>query len=337
MKLSTLSLIPFMALGIFCVKAEETTNIVTFDNFSNVESSKQIERYQGLASGVNKWLHFRTPTPIDKQPTIRMNRDTLYSFAVVDASAGASITLPKSNGRYQSLMLVNENGYTNKVWYGEGTYQLTPEVVGSDYALVLVRTFVDANDPEDVKQVNQLQDELNIQAKRDKLFEIKQWDEKSYNNIYVALTSLFKMLPNADNAFGSKGEVDPVRFVLGTAGGYGGLPAKDAFYANVSPGLTGDKYELTLKDVPADGFWSFSLYNKDGYFFKSKHGLSNINSVTAKPNADGSFTIYFGGCDTRLENCLAIEPGWNFVARFYQPREAILNGSWMLPPLQPSK
>ena len=36
------------------------------------------------AGGVNRWHHNRTPTPIDQQPVIRMNRDTLYSMAVVD-------------------------------------------------------------------------------------------------------------------------------------------------------------------------------------------------------------------------------------------------------------
>ena len=41
-----------------------------------------------LFGGVNKWLHFRQPTPLDRQSVIRMNRDTLYSSVIVDISIG---------------------------------------------------------------------------------------------------------------------------------------------------------------------------------------------------------------------------------------------------------
>ena len=35
--------------------------------------------------------HVRVPTPLDQQPVVRMNRDTLYSFAVVDLADGAVV------------------------------------------------------------------------------------------------------------------------------------------------------------------------------------------------------------------------------------------------------
>ena len=37
----------------------------------------------------------REPTPLDKQNVIRMNRDTLYSFTIVDISKGATVTMPE--------------------------------------------------------------------------------------------------------------------------------------------------------------------------------------------------------------------------------------------------
>ncbi len=58
-------------------------------------------------------------------------------------------------------------------------------------------------------------------------------------------------------------------------------------------------YRLTVKDVPVDGFWSVSVYNKDGYFQKNARNAYSVNNVTAKPNADGSVTIQFGGDDER--------------------------------------
>ena len=67
---------------------------VTIDNFARAASDIELNKYVALAGGINKFYHFREPTPVDNQPTIRMNRDTLYSTAVVDISEGATLTLP---------------------------------------------------------------------------------------------------------------------------------------------------------------------------------------------------------------------------------------------------
>ena len=70
---------------------------------------------------MNKFFHFREPTPIDNQPTIRMNRDTLYSVAIFDISGGATLTLPDTDGRYMTAMIVNQDHYINEVFSGGGT------------------------------------------------------------------------------------------------------------------------------------------------------------------------------------------------------------------------
>jgi hypothetical protein len=43
--------------------------------------------------------------PLDKQAVIRMNRDTLYSAAIVDISKGATLTIPDAGNRYLSVMV----------------------------------------------------------------------------------------------------------------------------------------------------------------------------------------------------------------------------------------
>ena len=95
-------------------------------------------------------------------------------------------------------------------------------------------------------------------------------------------------------------------------------------------------YRLTVKDVPVDGFWSVSVYNKDGYFQKNARNAYTVNNVTARPNADGSVTIQFGG-DESVPNCIPIMPGWNYVVRMYRPRQEILDGTWKFPEAQPVK
>ena len=84
------------------------------------------------------------------------------------------------------------------------------------------------------------------------------------------------------------------------------------------------------KDVPVDGFWSISVYNKQGFFEKNEYDSYSINNLTASSNADGSYTVHFGG-DANGENFLPITEGWNYVVRLYRPRMEVIDGSWPLP------
>lgn len=76
--------------------------------------------------GFGKFNHHREVIPIDKQPVIRCNRDTLYSSAIFDLDAGpVTITLPDAGGRFMSLQVIDEDQYTPAVFYGAGNYTLS--------------------------------------------------------------------------------------------------------------------------------------------------------------------------------------------------------------------
>ncbi len=90
-----------------------------------------------------------------------------------------------------------------------------------------------------------------------------------------------------------------------------------------------------MKDVPVDAFWSITIYNADGFIDENELGAYSFNNVTARPNDDGSFTIHFGGCEDGRVNCLPISEGWNYAARMYEPREEILDRSWVFPVPEP--
>jgi hypothetical protein len=141
------------------------------------------------------------------------------------------------------------------------------------------------------------------------------------------------------NAFGAKGQVDPVRHLIGTAAGWGGNPDKDATYLSFTPSRNDGTtiYKLKVKDVPVDGFWSISVYNAEGYFQKNEDNAYSLNNITAKKDTDGSVTVQFGDCDGKIPNCLPIMPGWNYTVRLYRPRPEILNGTWKFPEAQPVK
>jgi hypothetical protein len=267
-----------------------------------------------------------------------MNRDTLYSFAVVDISKGATVTMPDADDRYMSLMVINNDGYINDVYYGGGTYPLTMEEYGTPFVGLAVRTLVNADDEADLKAVHDLQDQLKIAAAAATAFDAPDYNRASYEATLKPLLELAKGLSGTAKMFGAKDNVNPVHFLIGSAYGWGGLPRKDAVYVNVQPGLPVGVYELTVEDVPVEGFWSISLYNKDGYFQKNDLNAYNVNSVMATKNDDGAYVVRFGGCSESTPNCLPIMDGWNYIVRLYRPEQAILDGSWTFPgPPQPVK
>ena len=101
------------------------TTQVTPETYIRAESDRQFGVVAKMADGVNRFFHFRRPTPLDKQNIVRMNRDTLYSMAVVDTSKGATITVPElPKDRYLSVYLVDNDHYCPFVIYHAGTHEL---------------------------------------------------------------------------------------------------------------------------------------------------------------------------------------------------------------------
>ena len=72
-------------------------------------------------------------------------------------------------------------------------------------------------------------------------------------------------------------------------------------------------HRRAVRDVPVGGFWSVTVYNKDGYFTPNSQNAYSLNNIVAEKRDDGSVEIQFGGCD----------------------REEILDGSWTFPVATP--
>jgi len=310
---------------------------VTIDNFKRAESDLYISNL-AKEGGLGKLAHRREPANIDNQAVIRLNRDTLYSSGVFDLDAGpVTITMPDAGKRFMTLQVVNEDHYVPAVYYGPGRHTLTRQNVGTRYVVAGIRTLVDPNDPKDLEQVHALQDAIKVSQKDVGKLELPNWDQASQKSIRDALLVLNNYMGGFAHAFGPKGQVDPVRHLIGTAAGWGGNPDKDATYLSVTPtkndGTT--VYKVNVRDVPVDAFWSISVYNAQGYFEKNTYNAYSLNSITAKKNPDGSVTVQFGGCDGKIPNCLPIMKGWNYTVRLYRPHPEILNGKWKFPEAQP--
>ena len=154
--------------------------VVNVDNFARAESDRMFSAILRDPGVVNRWFHFREPTPIEHQPVIRQNRDTLYSVAIVDISKGATVTLPDGGGRYVSVMVVNQNHYINRVFHDAGDYELTVEEFETPYVLTAARVLVDPAEPDDVAAVNALQDRFGLRVGSDQPFALPDYDDASH-------------------------------------------------------------------------------------------------------------------------------------------------------------
>lgn len=311
---------------------------VNASNFTRSESDLYFSAVVAARGGVGILGHDREMTPLDKQAIIRMNRDTLYSSAIYDLDAGpVTITLPETNGRFMSMQVFDEDQYTHGVHYDAGPVTLTREDIGTRYVMVGIRTLVNPADPADMEAVHKLQDQVTAEQQGGPgSFEIPEWDADSRNKTRAKIIALGDDMPDTKGMFGSREEVNPVLFFIGSAMAWGGNPDRDAMYLNrTAPNNDGKQvYKLSVKDVPVQSFWSITIYNSEGFIQPNDLNAYTLNNLTAKAEADGTYNVQFGGCEADTVNCLPIPENWNWMVRLYRPGDAILDGSWTFPELE---
>ena len=321
-------------LAVFTLASAHAEDLVkvTADNYVRAETDVQMKGYVATMDCFGKFNHNRTHYAIDNQVTVRGNLDTIYSFGVFDLTSPLTITMPEPEGRYQSLMLLNQDHSIPPAIFGPTKKTFTVKNMGSRYAVLAVRTFADPNDPADMKAAHALQDAVKVEQAGIGKLELPNWDKQGVETLREALNVLNATMSDTSGYFGEKDKLDPIHHLLGTAFGWGGLPKEAAMYVNVVPEKNDGKtpYILTARDVPVDGFWSVTLYDKESRMPINELNAYSFNNVTAKKADDGSITIHFGG-DPKADNYLPIVEGWNYIVRLYQPKKEILDGSWIFP------
>lgn len=310
--------------------SETTGVIVTPATYIRAESDRQFGLISKMAGGVNRFYHFRSPTPLDKQNIVRMNRDTLYSMAVVDTSGGATITVPEiPQGRYASVYLVDNDHYVPFVIYEPGTHKLPKD---TKYLGVGVRVqLFNPKDKDEVELVNKLQDQFVINAGSADSLPPLQWDLKSLNTLTLQYEKDYSNYSSYKGMQGPRGKVNEKTRHLAAATGWGLFPEWDATYLNYSGGHDiGACYKATYPVPQNKAFWSITVYGNDGYM-KDENNI--VNSSNVKLNDDGTFTVHFGSSELcgNMPNRLDVSEGWNFLMRIYRPGKSVLDGSYKLP------
>lgn len=212
-----------------------------------------------------------------------------------------------------------------------GTYELTVEEHGTEFINLSARTFVDPADPQDGAEVNRLQDQLVIAASSARSYSHPDYDEASLKATRDALLALGTGIPDTDHTFGKASEVEPTRHLIGTATGWGGLPESEAYYYIEAEPRPVGYYTFTFAEVPVDGFWSVTIYNRDGYLEPNPYDSYSLNGVTADEEADGSVVLNLAPEEDGLKNHLYVMDCWNYALRLYRPRPEIVNKTWTPP------
>ncbi|WP_169972705.1 DUF1214 domain-containing protein [Tautonia rosea] len=328
------SLILALSVTSTSAKGNEPVNVL---NYTRAETDMQFKAYAAKAGGIGILMHLREPYSVEDQTTIRGNRDTLYSAGVFDLASPVTIVMPDSQGRFQSLLVIDQDEYNPVLKHGSGEVTLSLDSVGTRYAMALVRTFADPNDPEDLKKAHALQDAIQIKQASPGTLDLPDWDQPSLLETRKQLNQMALKMTDFSGAFGRRGEVDPVQHLIGSAAGWGGNPQRGAMYFSFAPERNDGQaaYTLTMpKEVPVEAFWSVTVYNKDGFFSPNDLNAYSWNSITATRDDDGRVTIHFGG-DPKSTNFLPITEGWNYVIRCYLPGWEIIEGNWIPPEAQP--
>jgi hypothetical protein len=324
-------------------KVESTTDSlvgVTKDNYALAMVDLGMQKEFLLGASNTKWHHHYSIMELDKQPAPMMNRDTKYSFSVLDGGGDVAITLPETDGRYMSLHVWNQDHITYKVFYGPGRYVI-PASVTSDYFAANVRTQVDSKNPDDVKKSSEFQDMLKIEylnGYEPKPFQVTNWDMEQFDKVHQHYVGIAQK----EGVRGSMGTLEnPVSLEdinRGASIALGLLPDKDAVYLSAKyEAEKGNRYKATyaIPEIvnPKLGFYSITIYGDDQYL-KTDNG-STINNKYIILNPDGkSFDInyVFEEDFGKNENELLIptETFW-ILMRIYMPAESVINGEYILP------
>lgn len=348
---------------------------VTVDNFPRAESHSYMAKYV-KRDGFGKYTHDREFVPISDdeadgpsygQPVIRMNRDTLYSSAVLNLTATNEtiLTQPEvESGRLMSTCFFSEDHDVFPCVYDAGNYTITEDgdtcgcgeapctsddgrcmAIGTPLAFVLTRTLTDPSNQTDMQRAREIQDQMEIiQPGGAGEFNIPNWNQTDLTEIRDAILRLTSTTTTpVSEMFGFMRDLDRLSAWMGTASGWGGVRSEDQFYVFAYPPNNGDgPFELIMPaDVPAE-LWSITVYNKEGFMFPP--GPSNYNNVVGR-SQDQIVRVQFGDCSDEkdekaeeanstspdLNPCLPITPGWNTAIRFFRPEESLLDGSWQVP------
>ena len=222
----------------------------------------------------------------------------------------------------------DEDHFTVAVVYpGETKTIKTSELSHGKHVYLFMRTQPRSMDKKGLDELHQRQDSVKVTlgTKNPQPYKSDvQYDLASFNKVRNDLVKRGPKEAVIYKGFVSRGDkIITPQYQLVNIGGWGGLPAKHAFYWVVAPqddaAKAGQCSSTTFKPLPVqykkNGYWSLTAYDQNGWVKTNKF---KIDSNHAVPNKDGSYTLHFNCGDDAVNN-IEVKPHWNALMRAYLP------------------
>ncbi len=292
---------------------------VTLDNFAHAETAHYFAEQMSKAP-VNEYFHNRVPINVDNQVIIRSNVDLIYSYAVVDVTEQATVTLAPSD-EYQVDELIDENHYIVGVVYpGESLTVTHDQLTTGNHIYILGRTATSGG----LDRAHELQDARRIDAATANPYVAPDYDEDSRQQVGAELEAR-SAEADFSKGFGTPESTEAFQHTLAARLGWGGLSPQHAQYFQAMTTSTGCDvwtFDVPPLDYDHNGYFSVIKYDEMGWIDVEKPCLPDSE---IERNPDGSISIYFGdGRCAGEPNVIEATEGQKFYygIRLYRPLDA---------------
>jgi hypothetical protein len=299
-------------------KDYETTIPVTMDNFDRVDAAVNFNKWSSKGI-MNSKVDLTDYYPAGPAPTIRANRDTLYTVGLYDNTKGIYIEQP-DNGIFQSALVLDENGFAKDYVWRPGGFKVKPF---DGFVLIIFRIGLE----EGIEKARDAQKTLKVSNFGTRSYETPRYNKAGRDALWSKLNK---------QAIGSgifleyafdKNTIDPLTRSLSNAAGWGGM----AFSVNnyqMSNNIKGTHcMQTTFDDPRVDEFWSFTLYDAEGWLLPL--GDNVLNGRDAVANKEGTYTLSINCGKDAINNITTGDvKEWSVTWRTYGSSYKVKSGQW---------